>query len=209
MAQAKKVNATKKKTSALKKKVDPKLKKKVVSKAAIKPKSKTAVKSKSKTAVKAKSKKVSPVPKGYNTVTPYLIVDNGASAIEFYKKAFGAKEVMRMDSPNGKVGHAELKIGDSKIMLGDACPESGARSPKEVGGSSVGIHLYLKDVDAVVQRAVAAGAKLTRPVEDQFYGDRSGGLEDPYGHNWYVSTHIEDVSPAKMKKRAAEMYGNK
>jgi PhnB protein len=153
--------------------------------------------------------KVSPIPEGYRTITPYLIIDGAAKAIDFYKKAFGAKVVMRMDSPNGKVGHAELIFGDSKIMLGDECPEMEAFSPKKHNGSPVGIHLYVEDVDATVKRAVEAGAKITREVEDQFYGDRTGSLEDPFGHSWYVATHIEDVSEEETKRRAAELFNKK
>ncbi len=160
-------------------------------------------------AKKRKSKKVSVIQKGYHSITPYLIVDPCVKAIEFYKKVFGAKEVMRMEQAKGKIGHAELKIGDSRIMLADPCPEMGAHGPKAVGGSPVGIHLYIKDVDSVVKRAIAKGAKLTRAVENMFYGDRSGGIEDPYGHQWYISTHIEDVTLAQVKKRAAELFGKK
>lgn len=148
---------------------------------------------------------VKPVPEGYHTVTPYLIIRDAARAIEFYKKAFGATEFVRMPAPGGKIGHAEIKIGDSHIMLADESPEMGYRGPQSIGGSPVSIVLYLEDVDAVVGRAVAAGAKLVRPVEDQFYGDRSGGVEDPFGHSWHISTHIEDVSPEEMKKRMAAL----
>lgn len=157
--------------------------------------------------VKPKRKKVAPIPKGYHTVTPYLIVSHGLKAIEFYKKAFGAKSVVSMEKPGGKVGHAEFTIGDSKVMLADACPEMYAHGPEHFGGSPITIHLYVKDVDAFVKRAVTAGAKLIRPVEDMFYGDRSGGLEDPYGHKWYVATHIEDLTLGQIKKRAAEFMG--
>jgi PhnB protein len=153
--------------------------------------------------VKKKAKKVSPIPKGYHTVTPYLIVNGGMRAIEFYKKAFGAKAVICMEH-NGKVGHAALTIGDSKIMLGDTCPEMKTSTPKDLGGTPISICLYVKDVDAVVKRAVAAGAKLIRPVENQFYGDRSGGIEDPFGHLWYIATHVEDLTKSQLKKRAAE-----
>lgn len=156
-----------------------------------------------KTIAKPKKKKVAPIPKGYNSVTPYLILNNASKAIEFYKKAFGAKERMRMDY-NGKVGHAELKIGDSLIMLADECPDKSSFSPKS--GACVCIHLYVKDVDAVFKKAVSTGAKVLRPVEDMFYGDRSGGVEDPFGHQWFIATHIEDVTPAKMKKRAKEAF---
>ncbi len=152
------------------------------------------------------SKKVKPIQEGYNRITPYLFVRDASRAIEFYKKAFGATEVTRMADPDGRVGHAELEIGGEKFMLSDEWPEMGARSPKALGGSPVMIHLYVEDVDAVANRAVAAGAKLQRPVEDQFYGDRAGKLEDPFGHLWYVSTHKEDVSPDEMKRRAAAMF---
>ncbi|HXM93835.1 MAG TPA: VOC family protein [Candidatus Dormibacteraeota bacterium] len=147
--------------------------------------------------------KIKPIPEGYHTVTPYLIVNDGARAIQFYKKAFGAKELMRMAAPDGKIGHAEIKIGDSPIMLADENPKMGARSPQSLGGSPVSILLYVADVDAVFNQAVAAGGKVDRPVADQFYGDRTGGLTDPFGHVWYISTHKEDVSPDEMKKRAA------
>ena len=147
--------------------------------------------------------KVKPIPEGYHTATPYLIIKGAADAIEFYKKAFGATELMRMPGPDGKIGHAEIKIGDSPIMLADEAPEMNARSPQSFGGSPISILLYVEDVDAVFNRAVAAGAKVERPVTDQFYGDRIGGLTDPFGHAWYISTHREDVSPEEMKKRAA------
>jgi PhnB protein len=149
---------------------------------------------------------VKPVPDGYHTVTPYLIVGDAARDIDFYKKAFGATEIGRMARPDGKVMHAEIQIGDSRIMLADECPEMGARSPQTIGGSPVTIHLYVKDVDALFKQAVAAGAKVTRPVQDQFYGDRSGGVEDPSGHAWYLSTHKEDVTPDELHKRAAAMF---
>ena len=137
--------------------------------------------------------KVKPIPEGYHTVTPYLIVAGAAAALAFYKKAFGATESMRLTGPGGKIGHAEIRIGDSHVMLADEVPEIGARGPRSFGGSPVTIFLYVEDVDATVDRAVAAGGKLVRPVKDQFYGDRSGGVEDPFGHVWYVATHIEDV----------------
>jgi PhnB protein len=154
------------------------------------------------TSAKKKTSKVKPVPKGYHTATPYLIVNDGAMAIKFYKKAFGATEIMNMKAPGGKTMHAEIQIGDSRIMLADECPEMGARSPQALGGSPVSIMLYVEDVDALAKKAVAAGAKVLRPVQDQFYGDRSGGFEDPFGHSWHLSTHIEDVSPDEIKKRA-------
>jgi PhnB protein len=147
--------------------------------------------------------KTKPIPKGYHSVTPYLSVQGAASAIVFYKKAFGAKEVMRMAGPGGTIGHAEIQIGDSRIMLADEFPEMNFRSPRTVGGTPVNIHLYVQDADKVAKKAVAAGAKLLRPVADQFYGDRSGSLEDPFGHVWHVATHVEDVPMKELKKRAA------
>jgi PhnB protein len=147
--------------------------------------------------------KPKPVPDGYHTATPYLIVKGAAQAIEFYKKAFGATELMRMPQPGGKIGHAEIKIGDSPIMLADESPDVGARSPQSIGGSPVSIMLYVEDVDRIFSQAVAAGARVKRPVADQFYGDRTGGIEDPFGHLWYIATHKEDVSPEEMRKRAA------
>ena len=149
------------------------------------------------------SNKVRPVPEGYHTATPYLIVKDGAGAIEFYKKAFGATELMRMADSSGKIGHAEIKIGDSVIMLADEVTEMGYRSPQSLGGSPVSILLYVEDVDALFSQAVATGAKVQRPVQDQFYGDRIGGVTDPFGHVWYIATHKEDVSPEEMQKRAA------
>ena len=148
---------------------------------------------------------VKPIPDGYRTVTPYLIVADSAAAIAFYKKAFGAAERMRHTMPDGRVGHAELTIGDSMIMLADEFPEIGARAPGPAGGSPVGLHLFVEDVDAVVARATAAGAKLTRPVADQFYGDRNGSVTDPFGHVWHVTTHIEDVPPDEIARRMAAM----
>ena len=149
--------------------------------------------------------KVKPVPHGYSTATPYLIIDGAAKALDFYKKIFGAVEKMRMPSPGGKVGHAEITIGDSMIMLADEHPEMGARSPRAFGGSGVGIMLYVDDVDTTVKKAVADGAKLVQPVEDKFYGDRTGTIEDPWGHTWHVGTHQEDVSEHEMKRRMASM----
>ena len=149
--------------------------------------------------------KVKPIPEGYHSVTPYLIVDGAAAAIDFYKKAFGAVEVMRMPAPGGRIGHAEIKIGDSHVMLADENAEMNARSPKSVGGTPLSLLVYVENVDEVVKRAVAAGAKLDRPVEDKFYGDRMGAIQDPFGHQWYVGTHIEDVTPEEMKKRMAAM----
>jgi PhnB protein len=147
--------------------------------------------------------KPKPIPEGYHTATPYLIIKDAAKAIEFYKKAFGAKEMMRMSQPDGRIGHAEIKIGNSPIMLADEFPEMGARSPQSLGGSPVSILLYVEDVDAFAEQAVAAGTKVVRPVKDQFYGDRSGSFEDPFGHQWHIATHVEDVAPEEMHKRAA------
>jgi PhnB protein len=147
---------------------------------------------------------VKPIPDGYHAVTPYLHVKGAARAIEFYERAFGARLLYRIDQPDGRVGHAELQIGDSRVMLADEFPEMGVRSPQAVGGTPVTIHLYVPDVDATVARAVAAGATLSRPVADQFYGDRNGGLVDPFGHVWFVATHVEDVPPEEISRRAAE-----
>jgi PhnB protein len=149
---------------------------------------------------------VKPVPEGYHSVTPYLIVKGGAEAIAFYERAFGARELFRMKQQDGRVGHAELEIGDSRVMLADEHPDIGALSPQSIGGSPVTIHLYVADVDTTVARAVAAGARITRPVEDQFYGDRIGGLVDPFGHVWYVATHKEDVPPDELERRAAQQH---
>ena len=143
------------------------------------------------------------VPEGYHTLTPYLIVDGAARAIDFYKTAFGASEVMRLDGIGGKIGHAELVIGDSRIMLADEHPEMDARGPKSMGGSPVTLHLYVDDADAVVARALAAGATLIRPVADQFYGDRLGGVSDPFGHTWWLATRKETVSVEELRRRAA------
>ena|SRR6185436_9098210 len=148
---------------------------------------------------------VKSIPEGYHTVTPYLVVKNAAEAIEFYKRAFGASELLRMDGPDGTVGHAEIRIGDSPVMLADEYPDMGFRSPQSLGGAAVSLVVYVENVDEVFQRAVAAGAKELRPVKDQFYGDRSGTVEDPFGHVWTVSTHMEDVSHEEMRRRAEEM----
>jgi PhnB protein len=149
---------------------------------------------------------VKPVPDGYHTITPYLSIKGAADAIEFYKRAFGATEVMRMAQPDGRVGHAELQIGDSRIMLADEFPEMDFRSPHSIGGTAVHLHMYVENVDGMVDRAVAAGAKLVRPVQDQFYGDRLGTVADPYGHVWHVSTHKEDLSMEELRKRAAAQH---
>ncbi len=148
-----------------------------------------------------------PIPDGYSAATPYLCVKGAAAAIEFYKKAFGATESMRLGMPGGKIGHAEIKIGKAPIMLADEFPEMSVVSPQTLGGSPVTIHLYVEDVDAIAGQAVAAGAKVLRPVEDQFYGDRAGKLEDPFGHVWWIATHKEDVSPEEMQKRATALFG--
>ena len=150
---------------------------------------------------------VNPVPEGYRRVTPYLIVDGGAAAIDFYASVFGATERMRMDAPEGRIGHAELEIGDSVIMLADEHPEMNALGPRSTGGTPVSLHMYVEDVDSVFERAIEAGAKPVRPVEDQFYGDRLGSFEDPFGHHWNVATHVEDVSPEEMSKRMADAGG--
>ncbi|MGD0791842.1 MAG: VOC family protein [Terriglobales bacterium] len=146
--------------------------------------------------------KISYIPKGYNTVTPYLVIKGAAKAIDYYKKVFGATEVMRMPAPDGRIGHAELTIGDSRIMLADENPSMGNRSAESIGASPVSLLVYLPDCDKVVAKAVAGGAKILKPVEDQFYGDRSGFIQDPFGHLWGVATHKEDVSAKEMEKRA-------
>lgn len=146
---------------------------------------------------------VKSIPVGYHSVTPYMICKGAAEAIEFYKKAFGAVEVMRMAGPNGQIGHAEIKIGDSHVMLADEHPEMGAHGPQHYGGSPISVLLYVENADATVSAAVAAGAKVTRPLKDEFYGDRAGTVVDPFGHQWYVHTHIKDVSPEELQKAAA------
>jgi PhnB protein len=148
---------------------------------------------------------VKPIPDEYPRVMPYLIVEDGSAAIDFYRSVLGATERMRMPGPEGKVMHAELEIGDSVIMLADEAPEMNARSPRTVGGTPVSLYVYVDDVDSVFDSAVKAGARALRPVEDQFYGDRSGQFEDPFGHHWGVATQVEDVSPEEMSKRMAEM----
>jgi PhnB protein len=147
-------------------------------------------------------KKVSYIPKGYNTVTPYLVIKGAAKAIDYYKKVFGATVAVRMDGPDGRVGHAELQIGDSRIMLADENPQMGNRSAESIGASPVSLYLYLPDCDSVVAKAAAEGAKILKPVADQFYGDRSGFIQDPFGHLWGVATHKEDLSPTEMDERA-------
>lgn len=150
---------------------------------------------------------VKPIPDGYEMITPYLTVNDGDAAIEFYKKAFDATEVLRMPGPEGKgVGHADLLLfGRMHVMLAEEYPEMGNRSPRTLGGSPVLLHIYVEDVDATVDQAVVAGAKLIRPVADQFYGDRAGGIEDPSGHQWYFATQKEIVSEEEMQRRAADL----
>ena len=145
---------------------------------------------------------VSPIPEGYHSVTPYLAVDDAAAAIDFYKTAFGAKERVRMEAPGDKVGHAELEIGDSLVMLSDPFPQATTSPPSELGGTSASVFLYVEDVDAVVQQAVDAGATVTMEVADQFWGDRFGAVKDPFGHVWSIATHVEDVPPEEMAERA-------
>ena len=155
-------------------------------------------------AKRAAAKKVQPIPAGYHSVTAYLSIRGAAQAIEFYKKAFGAKEMFRMPGPDGKLGHAEIQIGDSRVMLSDEYAAMDFLSPQARGGTSVLIHLYVRDVDATVARAVALGAKVVRAVQDQFYGDRAGSIEDPFGHRWYVATHTKDLSMAEIKRGAEQ-----
>jgi PhnB protein len=149
------------------------------------------------------------VPAGHRTVTPYLAIKNAAKALEFYKKAFGATESYKLMMPDGRLGHAEICLGDSVIMLADEFPEYGGKAPETLGGSPVSIHLYVEDVDALFKQALAAGAKELKPVMDQFYGDRSGQLEDPFGHLWWVATHREDVAPEELQKRVQAMFAGK
>jgi PhnB protein len=148
---------------------------------------------------------VKAIPEGYSSLTPYLVMKNAGAAIDFYKSVFGATERMRMPAPEGKIGHAELQIGDSVLMMADEHPQMGFVGPETIGGTPVSLMLYVADVDAVWSKAIAAGAKELRPVQNQFYGDRTGTLQDPFGHVWTVGTHVEDVSPEEMERRAAEM----
>jgi PhnB protein len=149
---------------------------------------------------------VKPIPEGYHTVTPYLALDDAAEAIEYYKKAFGANERGRMDAPGGKIGHAELEIGDSLVMLSDALPQFTTRSPRELGGTTANVFLYVEDVDAVVKQAVDAGGTIEMEVADQFWGDRFGVVQDPFGHLWSIATHVEDVPPEEMAERAKAAF---
>ena len=170
-----------------------------------KPARKAAARPSKKAKAGPKSKKeVSPIPTGYRTVTPYLVVRKAAQAIEFYKKAFGAKALLSMPMSDGRIAHAELQIGDSRVMLGDEMPEMGARAPETVGGTSVHIFLYLKDVDRAFAQATGAGATVEMPPTDMFWGDRYCKIADPFGHKWNMATHIEDVSPKEMARRGAE-----
>ena len=147
---------------------------------------------------------VKPIPDGYPVVTPYLIIRGAAKALDFYKAALGATERMRMEMPGGIIGHAEIQLGDSVVMMADEFPQMGARGPEAYGGSPVSLHVYVTDVDAVVARAVGLGAKVIRPVQNQFYGDRSGMITDPFGHTWNIATHFDDVSPEETTPRAAK-----
>ncbi|MDQ4108631.1 MAG: VOC family protein [Actinomycetota bacterium] len=151
--------------------------------------------------------RVNPIPEGYPHLSPYLIVDGASAAIDFYATVLGATERYRMEGPGNKLGHAELQIGDSVLMLADEWPDSGMFGPGALGGTPVTLSVYVEDVDEVFSKAIAAGAKELRPVEDQFYGDRSGQFEDPFGHRWSVASHVEDVSPEEMERRAAETAG--
>jgi PhnB protein len=150
---------------------------------------------------------VQPIPNDYPRVIPYLSVDGAAAAIDFYLTVFGAHERARMPGPDGKIGHAELEIGDSVIMLADAVAEMGGQTPGSLGGTAVTMMVYVEDVDAVFERAIQAGAKETRPVENQFYGDRAGEFADPFGHKWFVASRVEDLSPEEMAQRAAAAMG--
>jgi PhnB protein len=164
-----------------------------------------AARSKARAKKAAPRKKVNFTPKGYHTVTAYLACGDGAGAIEFYKKAFGAREVVRMNGPDGKIAHAEVQIGDSRVMLTGEYREMNFLSPQSRGGTTVHLHVYVKDCDAMMQRAVGAGAKLLREAKDQFYGDRTGSVEDPFGHVWHLATHKEDLSNAEIRKRGEKM----
>ena len=151
---------------------------------------------------------VQPIPEGYNSVTPYLAVEDASAAIDFYQRAFGAKERARMAGPGGSVMHAELEIGDSLIMLSDPFPQASTRNPKELGGTSVSIFLYVDDIDAVYKQAVDAGGTSLMEPDDMFWGDRFGSVQDPFGHSWTIATHVEDVSPEEMQKRSEEFMAS-
>lgn len=170
-------------------------------------KSKSAKRRAGKPMAKArKPRRIQPIPAGYHSITPYLIINGAAAALEFYKTAFGAKEKVRMPAPGGRIGHAEIMVGTSHVMLADENPEMGARAPQPGSSSSVSILLYVKDVDKVFERAVSSGARVERSVENQFYGDRAGTLIDPYGHRWHIHTHIEEVSPKEMQRRMQALH---
>lgn len=149
---------------------------------------------------------VNPIPEGYHSITPYIIVKDAARAIEFYKEAFGAKELFRMDSPEGNISHCELQIGDSRIMLADEFPDRGALAPEASGPRGVALLIYVDDVDGIFERAVNAGAKVLRPLKNEFYGDRMGTIQDPFGHNWHLGMTVENVSPEEMKRRSDKMW---
>ncbi len=154
-------------------------------------------------------KQVTAVPEGHHTASPYLVIRDASRAIDFYKRAFGAQELFRMPQPDGKIAHAEIKIGDSVIMIGEESPQMNAQSPQALKGTPVSIFLYLEDVDSVFKKAIAAGGKQDAPVQDMFWGDRYGKLTDPFGHQWQLATHIEDVAPEEMAKRAASAFATK
>jgi PhnB protein len=147
---------------------------------------------------------VQPIPQGFHSITPFLVVNDATKAIDFYRRAFGAKEIMRNTGPDGKITHAEIRIGDSPLMLSDEMPQAGIRTPRSLGGSTVNIFLYVDNVDTIFKQAESAGAKVEMPLENMFWGDRYGRLTDPFGHSWSVATHKEDVAPEEMKKRAQQ-----
>jgi PhnB protein len=149
---------------------------------------------------------VKSIPESFHSVTPYLSIKGATEALEFYKQAFNAKEMFRLPAPNGDIGHADILIGDSHVMLSDQCAESPIPSPQSLGGSSVGLYVYVEDVDLLFEQAINAGAKEVKPVEDQFYGDRTGTLKDPFGHIWFLATHKEDLTPEEIKKRAETLF---
>lgn len=146
------------------------------------------------------------IPDGYHSVTPYLSIKGASDAIEFYKMAFNATELFRLDMPGGTIGHSEIQIGNSRIMIADPCDDVSFGDPKTLGGSTVGLYVYVDNVDEIYSQSVAAGAKSVTPVEDQFYGDRTGTIEDPYGHRWFLATHKEDLTPEELNKRAEELF---